>query len=60
MRTRSLTVALALASIFAAQQAVAKDSTKTSETSKKHHKKHKKTKPASTAAPTAKVAPAMS
>jgi len=41
MRTRLLITAVALASVFCAQQAVAKSSTsKTHATNKKHHKKH--------------------
>jgi hypothetical protein len=57
MRTRFLTVALALASVFAVQQADAKKSTKNAATSKKHHKKNKKTGTASRTAPPAKAAP---
>ena len=58
MRTRFLTVALALASVFAVQNADAKKSTKNAATSKKHHKKHaKKTGTASRTAPPAKAAP---
>ena len=58
MRTRFLTVALALASVFAVQQAAAKKYTKDVATSKKHHKKHmKKTGTASRTAPPAKAAP---
>jgi hypothetical protein len=63
MRWRFLTIAVALASVFAAQPAVAKSSSKTATTSKKHKnkKKHmKKTAAASTADPTAKAAPAIS
>jgi hypothetical protein len=58
MRMRFLTIAVALASVFAAQQAVAKSSSKTSATSKKkHHKKHmKKTAATSAAARTDKTA----
>ena len=57
MRTRFLTVALALASVFAVQQATAKKYTKDVGTSKKHHKKHmKKTGTASRTAPPAKAA----
>jgi hypothetical protein len=63
MKTRflTITIAAALASGFAAQQAVAKTKTpKTATASKKHHKKHqKKTGTASLAAPTA-TAPALS
>ena len=60
MRMRFLTIAVALASVFAAQQAVAKSSTKkTAAASKKHHNKHaKKAGAASGMAPTAKTAPA--
>jgi hypothetical protein len=58
MRTRFLTVALALAGLFAVQHADAKKSTKNAATSKKHHKKHaKKTGSASRTAPPAKAAP---
>ena len=54
MTTRFLTVALALASLFAVQHADAKKSTKNAATSKKHHKKHaKKTGTASRMAPPA-------
>ena len=61
MRIRFLTIALALASVFAAQQGVAKSSSKTAATSKKHKKNHtKKTAAASTVTPTAKAAPAIS
>jgi hypothetical protein len=61
MRMRFLTIAVALASVFAGQQGVAKSSSKPAATSKKHKKKHmKKTAAASTAAPTAKAAPAIS
>lgn len=42
MKTRLLITAIALASVFGAQQAVAKSSTKSHATSKKH--KHKKNK----------------
>jgi hypothetical protein len=59
MRMRFLTIAVALASMFAAQQAVAKSSSKTAAASKKHHKKHMK-KTASTAAPAGKAALAIS
>jgi hypothetical protein len=38
-KMRILTIAVAFASVFAAQQAVAKSSSKTAATSKKHHKK---------------------
>ena len=57
--TRFLTVALALASVFAVQHADAKKkSTKNAASSKKHHKKHaKKTGTASRMAPPAKAAP---
>ena len=58
MRTRFLTIALALASVFIVQHADAKKSTKNAATSKKHHKKHnKKTGTASRMAPPAKAAP---
>jgi hypothetical protein len=60
--TRFLTIAVALAGLFAVQQAAVaknKNSTKTS-ASKKSHKKHKKTGTASTVTPTAKAAPAIS
>jgi hypothetical protein len=61
MRTRFLTIAVALVSLFAAQEAVAKKSSpKTAEASKKHHKKHKKTGAANTTAPTIQAAPRMS
>ena len=56
MRTRFLTIAVALVSLFAAQEAVAKkapkSSPKTAASSKKHHKKHKKAPAASIATPT--------
>ena len=42
MRTRSVVIAVALASVFAAQQAVAKSSTKAAAASKQHHEKHVK------------------
>ena len=44
MKTKLLAVTMALASLFGAQQAVAKSSTKTKTTAatKKHHKKHMK------------------
>ena len=46
MRTKLLMITLAMLSIFTAQQAIAKSSTKTSAktsaTSKKHHNKHAK------------------
>ena len=55
MRKWFLTIAVALASVFATHQAVAKSSTKTpkaASANKKHHnKKHKKAPAASTAAP---------
>jgi len=58
MKTRVLTVALALASVFGVQQAAAKKYTKNVGTSKKHHKKHSnKTGTASRTAPPAKAAP---
>ena len=58
MKTRALTVALALASVFGVQQAAAKKYTKNVGTSKKHHKKHmKNTGTASRTAPPAKAAP---
>jgi hypothetical protein len=58
MRTRFLTVALTLASVFGVQQAAAKKYTKDVATSKKHHKKHTgKTGTASRTAPPAKAAP---
>jgi len=60
MKTRFLTIAVAVASVFSAQQAVAKSPTKNAATSKKHHKKHTKTAAASTTTPTGKAAPAMS
>jgi hypothetical protein len=52
MRTRLLIVAVALASVFCAQQAVAKNSmhTNNSTANKKHHKKHVK-KTAATVTP---------
>src|SRR5215469_16874202 len=40
MRTRLLATAVALATVFAAPQAVAKTSAKAAAASKKHHKKH--------------------
>ena len=40
MRTRLLTVAVALASVFVAQQVFAKSTTITQVSHKKHHKKH--------------------
>jgi hypothetical protein len=65
MRMRFLTIAAALASVFAAQSVFAQKEfppgySKT--TSHKHHKKHhmKKTKAENTVAPTAKTAPALS
>ena len=58
MRLRFLTILVALASVFAVQQqAVAKNSTKTTATNKKHHKKHVKKTGATR---TAKAAPTMS
>jgi hypothetical protein len=56
MRTRLLIVAVALASVFCAQQAVAKNPMhkSTSAASKKHHKKHMK-KTAATVTPGAVV-----
>ena len=63
MKIRFLTIAVALASVFAVQPAVAKNHNKTAKTAsatKKHHKKHqKKAGTASLAAP-AKAAPAIS
>ena len=56
MRKWFLTITVALASMFATQQAVAKSSTKTpkaASANKKHHnKKHKKAPAASIATPT--------
>ena len=50
MRTKLLMITLAMLSIFTAQQAIAKSSTKTSAktsaTSKKHHNKHAYRSPA--------------
>ena len=64
MRIRFLTIAVALACVFAGQQAVAKDSTKNAATNKKHHKKHTKktgkTAAASRTAPTAEPEPVRS
>jgi hypothetical protein len=61
MKTRFLTIAVALASVFTAHQAVAKSAkSNTTTVSKKHHKKHMKNKTASIVAPTAKAAPVMS
>ena len=62
MKTRFLTIAVALASLFAAPQAIAKRHTKTAAATKKHHhKKHMKTAAApSTQAPTVQAAPAAS
>jgi len=58
MKTRALTVALALASVFGVQQAAAKKYTKNVGTSKKHHKKHSNNPgTASRTAPPAKAAP---
>jgi hypothetical protein len=52
MRKRVLAIAVALASMFATQQAFAKHSTKNASESKKHHKKREKKKStASIAAP---------
>ena len=59
MRMRILTIAVALASIFGAQQAVAKSHSKTASTSKKHHKHMKKTAAARTTVSTANAAPAI-
>jgi phosphotransferase system glucose/maltose/N-acetylglucosamine-specific IIC component len=57
MKTRLVTVAVALVTAFAGQQAIAKSDTKTAATNKKHHKKHKNKKAAATtAAPTVKAA----
>jgi len=61
MRLRFLTMAVALAGLFASQQAFAKNHTKTPKTAsanKKHHKKH--TKKASVAAPATQATPALS
>ena len=56
MKTRVLTVALALVSVFGVQQAAAKRYTKNVATNKKHHKKHmNKTGTASRTAPPAKA-----
>jgi hypothetical protein len=52
MKTRFLTIAVALASVFTAHQAVAKSAKSTTVSNKKHHKKHMKNKAASIAAPT--------
>jgi len=64
MKIKFLTIAVALACVFAGQQAVAKHSTKNAATSKKHHKKHtKKTAKraaASRIAPTAETEPVLS
>lgn len=65
MRLRFLTMAVALAGLFASQQAFAKNHTKTPKTAnktasanKKHHKKHMKK--ASVAAPATQATPALS
>jgi hypothetical protein len=42
MRSRFLGIAVALARVFATQQAIAKSSTKAAAASKKHHQKHHK------------------
>jgi hypothetical protein len=64
MKTRflTITIAAALASVFAVQPATAKSSHKSAKTTsanKKHHKKHQK-KTASLAAPVANAAPVVS
>ena len=61
IRFLTITVAAALASVFAVQPATAKSSHKTAKTAsaKKHHKKHQK-KTASLAAPVANAAPVVS
>jgi hypothetical protein len=60
IRFLTITIAVALASVFAVQPAAAKHKTaKTSASAKKHHKKNKK-KTASLVAPSAKAAPAIS
>jgi len=56
MRARLLTIAVALASVFGAQQAIAKSSTKPTTNKQHHHKKHMKKTAALTTAPTAKAA----
>jgi hypothetical protein len=61
MKIKVLTVAVALASVFGVQQAVANSAkSNTVAVNKKHHKKHMKNKTASTVAPTAKAAPVVS
>ena len=44
MTTRFFAIFVALASVFAAPQGIAKSSTKAAAASKKHHKKHNKKK----------------
>jgi hypothetical protein len=56
MKTTFLTVAVAIASLFVAHQAVAKSAKTNTVASKKHHKKHMKNKTASTTVPTVKAA----
>jgi hypothetical protein len=65
MKSRFLTITVAVASMFIAQQAVSAKShtgsaAKSNATSKKHHKKHSKTAGMSTATPAAKAALATS
>ena len=60
IRFLTITIAVALASVFAAQPAFAKSAkNKTTSANKKHHKKHQK-KTASLAAPVANAAPVVS